>query len=77
MQERRDQAVLEALWQTRVVIDEICNPDCIGRAEEADFAFRPFCAPMRERSNRLSLSRRERRIHEDDTQMSSNGEEGD
>lgn len=36
---RRDQAALEALWQTRVVIDEICNPDWIGRVEEADFAF--------------------------------------
>lgn len=42
MRERRDQAVLEALWQTRIVIDEICNPNCIGRVEEADFAFVRF-----------------------------------
>lgn len=25
MRERRDQAALEALWQARIVIDEICN----------------------------------------------------
>lgn len=36
---RRDQAALEALWQTRFVIDEICNPDWIERVEEADFVF--------------------------------------
>jgi len=36
---RRDQVALEALWQTHVVIDEICNPNWIGRVEETDFAF--------------------------------------
>lgn len=42
MRERRthhDQVALEALWQTRVVIDEICNSNWIERVEEADFAF--------------------------------------
>ncbi|TGZ31966.1 hypothetical protein DBV15_05705 [Temnothorax longispinosus] len=37
MREHRE-AALEALWQTRFVIDEICNSNWIGRVEEADLS---------------------------------------
>lgn len=64
----RDQAALEALWQTRVVIDEICNPDWIGRVEEADFAFVRLRL-MRELNvalNVVFISSKGNKIHEDE-----------
>lgn len=64
----RDQAALKALWQTRVVIDEICNPDWIGRVEEADFAFVRLRL-MRELNvalNAVFISSKGNKIHEDE-----------
>lgn len=67
MREGRDQAALEALWQTRVVIDEICNPDCIGESRGSGFRFCPVALRARRRFKRRVFKEKSKtRFHKDE-----------